>query len=93
MLDRIKSLLESRKRELTTTPGPGNRVSDHTPEDQAARIQPIVRTETGIVFPVDNVAPASDPLWLGGGFLGVSQRAEDNALSPIIHWAVVQKDA
>jgi hypothetical protein len=28
-----------------------------------------------------------------GGFLGVSQRAEDNALSPIIHWAVVQKEA
>jgi hypothetical protein len=26
-----------------------------------------------------------------GGFLGVSQRPEDNALSPIIHWAVVQK--
>jgi hypothetical protein len=27
-----------------------------------------------------------------GGFVGVSQRAEDNALSPIIHWAVVQKE-
>lgn len=28
-----------------------------------------------------------------GGFVGVSQRAEDNALSPIIHWAVLQKGA
>jgi hypothetical protein len=28
-----------------------------------------------------------------GGFVGVSQHTEDNALSPIIHWAVVQKEA
>ncbi len=30
-------------------------------------------------------------LELLGGFLGVSQRAEDNALAPVVSWAVVQK--
>lgn len=28
-----------------------------------------------------------------GGFLGAAQRPEDNAVSPIVSWAVVQKDA
>src|SRR5262245_27579971 len=65
MLDRIKSLLESKKPELTATPGPDIRAPHPMPEDRAARMQPAVRTETGIVFPVDNVVPASDPLWLG----------------------------
>ena len=26
------------------------------------------------------------------GFLGVSQRAEDNALAPVVSWAVVQEN-
>ena len=30
---------------------------------------------------------------LVGGFIGVSQRAEDNALSPIIGWAVVEQES
>jgi Domain of unknown function (DUF4419) len=30
-------------------------------------------------------------LELLGGFLGVAQRAEDNALAPVVSWAVVQK--
>ena len=66
MLDRIKSLLESRKRELFTTPGTDNSASSPRAEDQqAVHVLPAVRNETGIVFPVDNVVPASDPLWLG----------------------------
>jgi len=64
MLDPIKSLLDSRKRELSATPGPDNRARHPMPEDQAAPVQPVARSETGIVFPVDNVVPASDPLWL-----------------------------
>ena len=56
MLDRIKSLLESRKRELSAAPGPDNRAPHPMPEDQAARIQPVACAESGIiVFPVDNV--------------------------------------
>jgi hypothetical protein len=34
---------------------------------------------------------AQTQLELIGGFLGVSQRAEDNALAPVVSWAVVQK--
>jgi len=66
MIDRIKSLLESRKRQLMTTQGPDNAGSSHTAEDHpATHVQPVVPTEAGVVFPVDNVVPASDPLWLG----------------------------
>jgi hypothetical protein len=34
---------------------------------------------------------AQTQLELLGGFLGVSQRAEDNALAPVVSWAVVHK--
>jgi len=34
---------------------------------------------------------AQTELELLGGFLGVSQRADDNALAPVVSWAVVQK--
>jgi Domain of unknown function (DUF4419) len=65
MLDRIKSLLESRKRELITQ-GPGIPALSPTAEDhEIAHIQPAARTDNGIVFPVDDVVPASDPLWVG----------------------------
>jgi Domain of unknown function (DUF4419) len=66
MIDRIKSLLENKKRQLMATHGPDNAGFSHTTEDHpATHIQPVVRTGTGVVFPVDNVVPASDPLWLG----------------------------
>jgi len=35
---------------------------------------------------------SKEEVFLTGGFLGVSQRPEDNALSPIISWAVVKKE-
>jgi hypothetical protein len=66
MIDRIKSLLESKKRQLMATHGPDNAGFSHTTEDHpATHIQPVVRTGPGVVFPVDNVVPASDPLWVG----------------------------
>jgi hypothetical protein len=65
MLDRIKSILESRKRELTTR-GPDSAALSPTAEDhKIGHIQPAARTDRGIVFAVDDVVPASDPLWLG----------------------------
>ena len=66
MLDRIKSLLETKKRQLMSTQAPDKAGFSHTTEDHTAtHTRPVVRTETGVVFPVDNVVPASDPLWLG----------------------------
>ena len=66
MIDRIKSLLEGRKRQLMTTQGPDNAGSSHTAEDHpATHVQPVVRTGNGVVFPVDNVVRASHPLWVG----------------------------
>ena len=65
MLDRIKSILESRKRELTTR-GPDSAALSPTAEDhKIGHIQPAARTDRGLVFAVDDVVPASDPLWLG----------------------------
>src|SRR5215469_729642 len=63
MLDRIKSFLDAAK---SRSQGTNSDAPTHTSEDhQIASVQPSVRTATGIVFPVDNVVPASDSLWLG----------------------------
>lgn len=63
MRDLIKSFFENKKRESTITPKPDKYAP--TSEDHDRTPIPVVRTESGLVFPVDDVVPASDPLWLG----------------------------
>jgi len=74
MFDRFKSLLSGApKGGSTTTPGPNEFVPDQSRPDlgnrraKAHHKRPatFVRTATGVRFSVDDVVPASDPLWLG----------------------------
>jgi hypothetical protein len=74
MFDRLKSLLSSSQRGGfpalgLTEPAPSPLVSrpDTVQHELPATVKPgsKVRHSTGITFPVDDVAPASDSLWLG----------------------------
>lgn len=76
--DTIKALIRDRVRRLTAKPRPDSPTPNQTTE--GAPVLPAVRTATGIAFPVDDVAPAPDPLWLGTLRESVEIRADASVL-------------
>lgn len=70
MFDRLKSLLGTTPQR--DTPAVAEAVGQPSPyagskprHPETSTIAPMVRTATGITFPVDDVQPATSPLWLG----------------------------
>ena len=88
MSDLWKSILQlAAKRESTTTPGPNDsvphqRAPEPNPELASAskRFSTATRTATGVRFPVDDVVPPSDPLWLSTLKESVEIRADVSVL-------------